>query len=61
MEDEEHLISLIPLAEDNVSIKQGKSFESWNSFDQEVICLVFEELNRFNDLTMSLLDYVLSQ
>lgn len=56
--DEENLIGLVVLVEKNVVIVQVHGFETWDDRDQEILRLVFEELDAVYDLAVRRLDDV---
>ena len=61
MEDEENLFGLVALTKENVIVEQVETFKLWNDTNKEVLGLVSEESDSFNDLTVGLLDNVSSK
>jgi len=52
-ENEENLLSLISLTEQDIIVEQTETLELWDHINKEILRLVLEESNAFDDLTMS--------
>ena len=52
MKDEENFFCLVTLTEKDVVVKQVQRFQLWNNVNQEILWLVSEKSDSFDDLTM---------
>lgn len=60
MKDEKDLFSLITFAIEDIIIEQAQVFELWNDREQELLRLISEETDTFDDLTSSSFQYISS-
>lgn len=61
MEDEKDLFSLVTFAIKDVIIEQVQVFELWDDREQELLRLISEEADVFNDLTSGRFQYICSK
>ena len=60
MKDEKDLFSLVTFAIEDIIIEQAQVFELWNDREQELLRLISEETDTFDDLTSSSFQYISS-
>ena len=60
MKDEKDLFSLVTFAIEDIIIEQAQVFELWNDGEQELLRLISEETDTFDDLTSSSFQYISS-
>lgn len=61
MKDEKDLFSLITFAIEDIIIEQAQIFELWDDREQELLWLISEEADAFDDLTTSSFQYISSE
>jgi len=52
-ENEENLLSLVSLTKQDIIVEQTETLEFWNHINEEILRLVLEESDTFDNLTMS--------
>lgn len=60
MEDKEYFLRLVALREQDIVIEQVQALQLGNNIDQEVLRLVPEESDTFDNLAMSGLNHISS-
>ena len=60
MKDEKDLFSLVTFAIKDIIIEQAQVFELWDDGEQELLRLISEEADAFDDLTSGSFQYICS-